>query len=162
MTCRGSLPCIPVALTSYSRTESVCPRVRFASAQTDRHCHIAGQDATDAFFGLHRYEVLLRPQYARLQIGKIKGEEEQIKPPKPGDLSQVPYAEPSWLSPAYHSPYYNDNHRKFQKAVRTFLMEKIQPVALMCEESGKRIPQETVDQMAYVSPSLTSLSLRVY
>ncbi|KAJ7066020.1 acyl-CoA dehydrogenase/oxidase [Mycena amicta] len=28
----------------------------------------AGQDATEAFFGLHRHEVLLQPQYARLQI----------------------------------------------------------------------------------------------
>lgn len=68
--------------------------------------HTAGQDATDAFFGLHRHEVLLRPQYKRLQIGVIKDEEEKIKAPVPGSLSKVPYAEPTWLNDGFHSPYY--------------------------------------------------------
>ena len=59
----------------------------------------AGQDATDAFFGLHRHEVLLKPNYARLQIGMIKGEQEQITAPQPGQISRVPYAEAPWLTP---------------------------------------------------------------
>lgn len=59
---------------------------------------VAGQDATDAFFGLHRHEILLKPNYARLQIGTIKGEKEEITAPKPGDLSLVPYAEAPWLT----------------------------------------------------------------
>ncbi|KAJ7179593.1 acyl-CoA dehydrogenase/oxidase [Mycena filopes] len=96
---------------------------------------IAGQDATQAFFGLHRLEVLHRPSYARLQIGTI----------------QVPYAEPTWLSSGFHSPYYTDGHRKFQKAVRTFFMQEVQPAAIQCEENGKRIPQEVVDKMAEVN-----------
>ena len=66
----------------------------------------AGQDATEAFFGLHRHEVLLRPQYKRLQVGVIKDEVEQVKAPVPGSLSKVPYAEPTWLSEGFHSPYY--------------------------------------------------------
>lgn len=66
----------------------------------------AGQDATDMFFGLHRHEVLLRPQYTRLQIGVIGGEEEEIKAPVLGEISKVPYAEPTWLSAGFHSPYY--------------------------------------------------------
>ena len=60
----------------------------------------AGQDATDVFFSLHRHEVLLQPQYARLQIGTIEGEEEQIKAPQPGELSRMPYGEAPWLTPS--------------------------------------------------------------
>ncbi|TFK64893.1 peroxisomal acyl-CoA-dehydrogenase [Pluteus cervinus] len=109
---------------------------------------VAGQDATQVFFGLHRHEVLLRPQYARLQIGTVQGQEETIKAPKPGDLSKVPYAEPTWLSSGYFSPYYKDGHRKFQKAVRAFFMTVVAPESVRCEESGKRISQEVVDKMS--------------
>ncbi|KAF8239507.1 acyl-CoA dehydrogenase [Tricholoma matsutake] len=109
---------------------------------------VAGQDVTQVFFGLHRHEVLLKPQYGRLQIGKIRGQEESIKSLAPGELSQVPYAEPTWLSKGYYSPYYSDNHRKFHKAVRSFCMEVIQPESDRCEQSGKRISQEVVDKMA--------------
>jgi hypothetical protein len=107
----------------------------------------AGKDATQVFFGLHRLEVLQRPQYARLQIGAIRGQTETIKPLGPGELSLVPYAEPTWLTPGYFSPYYNDNHRKFHKAMRAFLMEVVQPEAIRCEENGKRISQEVVDKL---------------
>ncbi|KAF8650967.1 hypothetical protein AX16_005003 [Volvariella volvacea WC 439] len=109
---------------------------------------VAGKDATQVFFGLHRHEVLLKPQYARLQIGTIAGRKEYIKAPAPGDLSKVPYGEPTWLSEGYHSPYYSDNHRRFQKAVRTFMMTYVQPESVRCEESGKRISQELVDKMS--------------
>ncbi|RDB15501.1 Acyl-CoA dehydrogenase [Hypsizygus marmoreus] len=109
---------------------------------------VAGKDATQVFFGLHRLEVLLRPQYARLQIGKIQGQEEVVKPLAPGELSQVPYAEPTWLSRGYFSPYYSEGHRKFQTAVRAFFMEVVQPESVRCEESGKRISQEVVDKMS--------------
>ena len=61
-----------------------------------------------------------------------------------GELSKVPYAEPTWLSPGFHSPYYSEvkrqidcpykslnevsslffqGHRKFQLAVRHFFDE---------------------------------------
>ncbi|KAG5642617.1 hypothetical protein DXG03_002487 [Asterophora parasitica] len=108
----------------------------------------AGQDATQAFFGLHRQEVLFKPQYARLQIGKITGQEETIRPLAPGELSQVPYAEPTWLSKGYFSPYYSEGHRKFQVAARKFFVEVVQPESARCEESGKRISQEVFDKMA--------------
>ncbi|KAG6853175.1 hypothetical protein C0991_006353, partial [Blastosporella zonata] len=109
---------------------------------------VAGKDATQIFFGLHRQEVLAKPQYARLQIGKIRGQEEIIRPLAPGELSQVPYAEPTWLSKGYFSPYYSDGHRKFQVAARKFFMEVVQPESVKCEESGKRISQEVVDKMS--------------
>ena len=69
---------------------------------------LVGQDATEAFYGLHRHEVLQRPQYARLQIGTIKDEKSSIVSRVPGELSLVPYAEPPWLSEGYHSPYFNE------------------------------------------------------
>ena len=66
-----------------------------------------GHDATEAFFSLHRYEILEKPQYQRLQIGVIDGEKPVIHGRIAGELSKVPYAEPTWLSPGYYSPYYS-------------------------------------------------------
>lgn len=111
---------------------------------------LAGKDATQVFFGLHRHEVLLKPQYKRLQIGTIQGETEQIKSLSPGELSNVPYAEPTWLTRGFYSPYYSDNHRRFHISVREFFESVIKPESQRCEESGKRISQEVVDKMAYV------------
>jgi Cytochrome b5-like Heme/Steroid binding domain len=68
----------------------------------------AGQDATDAFYGLHRHEVLERPQYQRLQVGYIDGETPSLKGRGGSGISRVPYAEPTWLAEAYHSPYYKE------------------------------------------------------
>jgi hypothetical protein len=66
------------------------------STSTDYFVHsifqkLCRKDATQVFFSLHRHEVLLKPQYARLQIGKVRGQEETIKPQAlaPGELSQV-------------------------------------------------------------------------
>ncbi|KAJ6513311.1 peroxisomal acyl-CoA-dehydrogenase [Mycena sanguinolenta] len=109
---------------------------------------VAGQDATEVFFGLHRHEVLLKPQYSRLQIGVIAGEQSVIKPLAPGEVSKVSYAEPSWLSPGFYSPYYTENHRKFQVAVRKLVDEHIYPEAQIKEEDGTKVSQELVDRMS--------------
>ena len=69
---------------------------------------LAGQDATEAFYSLHRDEILEKPQYARLQIGTIAGEEPQLYGKVPGMISKVPYAEPSWLAEGFTSPYYTE------------------------------------------------------
>ncbi|KAH9175171.1 acyl-CoA dehydrogenase [Lactarius sanguifluus] len=108
---------------------------------------IAGKDATKAFFGLHRQEVLYRPQYARLQVGTIRGQQPLIKPLAADEISQVPYAEPSWLSPGFSSPYYNASHRRFQKAMRRLVNEVILPEAVRCEENGKRVSQEVMEKL---------------
>ena len=84
-------------------------------------------------------------------IGKIQGEEEVIKALAPGELSAVPYAEPSWLADGYRSPYYTPNHRQFQKAIRKFFVEVIYPEAVRCEESGRRISQEVFDKLRYAA-----------
>lgn len=106
---------------------------------------VAGKDATDAFFGLHRHEVLLTPRYARLKIGTIQGQTEKIPPPTPGQLSQVPYAEPSWLAKGYHSAYYTENHRKFQRWMREFVDEHVMPDAQLREEDGKFPSRSVID-----------------
>jgi hypothetical protein len=69
---------------------------------------IAGHDATEAFYGLHRHEVLERPQYARLQVGVIRGEKSVITSRLIGGLSKVPYGEPTYLTEGFHSPYYTE------------------------------------------------------
>ena len=110
-----------------------------------------GQDATEAFYGLHRHEILMKPQYRRLQIGTLVGEKSVIHSRITGELSKVPYAEPTWLADGYRSPYYTEvacfllasfpgsilnafvkNHRKFQKAVRKFFDEVVLSDALVC------------------------------
>ncbi|KAG6331765.1 hypothetical protein ID866_7326 [Astraeus odoratus] len=112
---------------------------------------VAGQDVTSQFYGLHRHEVLERPQYKRLQIGTIKGQKSVMFDRIVGELSTVPYAEPTWLSSGYYSPYYSENHRVFQKAVRRFVDEVIYPDAQIMEareEDGKRPSQPVFDKMA--------------
>ncbi|KAF8305920.1 peroxisomal acyl-CoA-dehydrogenase [Clavulina sp. PMI_390] len=109
---------------------------------------VAGKDATNAFFGLHRQEVLATPRYARLQVGTIANQKSLLKTPQYGDLSEIPYAEPSWLTKGYHSPYYSDQHRKFQQWARKVLEEHLIPEAREFEESGKWPSQSGVDVQA--------------
>ncbi|KAI0892227.1 acyl-CoA dehydrogenase NM domain-like protein [Annulohypoxylon nitens] len=109
---------------------------------------VAGQDATVAFYNLHRHEVLAK--YEDLCIGTLEGETPQVVTPKPGDLSLVPYAEPLWLSPVYKSPYYNESHRRLQKAMRVFTDTYVTPEAQQRELDGKKISQELVDRMSAV------------
>jgi alkylation response protein AidB-like acyl-CoA dehydrogenase len=107
---------------------------------------VAGTDATEAFYNLHRQEVLQK--YDNLCIGTISGESSKVIPHKAGDLSVVPYGEPTWLTPQFKSPYYNESHRRLQKAVRKFVDEEVYPVAQECEREGNTIPQELIDKMS--------------
>ncbi|PVF95961.1 acyl-CoA dehydrogenase NM domain-like protein [Serendipita vermifera] len=109
---------------------------------------VAGQDATKIFYSLHRHEVLAKPSYARLQIGSIQDEQETIFSHVPGELSVIPYGEPTWLSKGYHSPYFKESHRALQKVFRKFVDEVIYPDAQLCEENGKRFSQSVADAMA--------------
>jgi len=106
----------------------------------------AGQDATTAFYNLHRHEVLHK--YSDLCIGTLEGEKSEVIEPHAGDLSQVPYAEPLWLTPAFKSPYYNESHHKLRKAMREFVDTHVSPEAHEKELDGTYISQELVDKMA--------------
>lgn len=107
---------------------------------------VAGQDATTAFYNLHRHEVLQK--YSDLCIGTIEGEKPEVINPQPGDLSRVPYGEPIWLTPAFKSPFYKDSHRQLRKAVREFVDRDIYPEAQEKEADGTYISQELTDKMA--------------
>lgn len=107
---------------------------------------VAGQDATQAFYNLHRHEVLQK--YSNLCIGTIEGEEPEVVEPKAGDLSLVPYAEPLWLTPQFKTPYYKESHRRLQKAFRKFVDQDVYPEAQEKELDGTYISQKLVDKMA--------------
>ncbi|KAF1813265.1 acyl-CoA dehydrogenase family protein [Eremomyces bilateralis CBS 781.70] len=107
---------------------------------------IAGTDATDAFYNLHRQEVLAK--YRDLCIGTVEGETPEVIELGPTDLSTVPYAEPLWLRPPYKSPYYNDSHRRLQKVMREFTNLHVYPEAQQKEQDGTYISQELIDKMA--------------
>jgi alkylation response protein AidB-like acyl-CoA dehydrogenase len=109
---------------------------------------VAGTDATEAFYNLHRQEVLQK--YSDLVIGTLEGEKSQVIEQRPGDLSVVPYGEPTWLTPQFKSPYYNDSHRRLQKAVRLFVDTYVTPEAQECEKTGKHISQELIERMSKV------------
>lgn len=107
---------------------------------------VAGKDATREFYNLHRHEVLTK--YKRLGVGTVAGEKPQIVTPKPGDLSQVPYAEPLWLAEPFKSPYYTESHKKLQKAVRVWVDEELFAEAQECETTGRFVSQEMIERMA--------------
>jgi hypothetical protein len=86
--------------------------------------------------------------YKRLVIGRVPSETQKYLPPAPDALSEVPYGEAMWLSQGFHSAYHNDSHRRFQKAVRSFMQTVVKPNALACEENGKRASQEVLDALA--------------
>ncbi|KIP05009.1 hypothetical protein PHLGIDRAFT_92667 [Phlebiopsis gigantea 11061_1 CR5-6] len=109
---------------------------------------IPGQDVTEAFYGLHLHEVLERPQYKRLQIGTIVEEQPVIYSRIIGEASNIPYAEPTWLSEGYHSPYFKESHRRLQHAVREFIDDIVYPDAQAHEIDGKRPSQSVIDKMA--------------
>ncbi|KAI7861576.1 acyl-CoA dehydrogenase/oxidase [Spinellus fusiger] len=93
-----------------------------------------GKDVTEDFYGLHRQEVLVK--YApKLRIGAISGESAKIKIDQAGDISKVPYAEPSHLM-GFRSPYFKETHIAFRKHLRSIYTE-ILPEAILAEDAGK-------------------------
>jgi alkylation response protein AidB-like acyl-CoA dehydrogenase len=107
---------------------------------------VAGTDATAAFYNLHRQEVIQK--YKSLCIGIVEGEKPEVIEQNAGDLSTVPYAEPLWLRPEFKNPYYNESHRKLQKAMRLFVDTHISPEAQAKEVDGTHISQELINKMA--------------
>lgn len=87
-------------------------------------------------------------KYSSLCLGEVEGEKSEVIDPQPGDLSTVPYAEPLWLKPESASPYYNDSHRRLQKAMRKFVDVHVTPEAREKEDDGTTISQELIDKMA--------------
>jgi hypothetical protein len=61
---------------------------------------VTGTDATEAFYNLHRQEVLQK--YSKLCIGQIEGEQSKVIEQQPGDLSVIPYGELTWFTWRVH------------------------------------------------------------
>lgn len=109
---------------------------------------VAGKDATTTFFGLHGMDVLMKPQNDKMIIAHIEGEKPTIRRPQPGDLSRVPYGEPTWLSPEFTSPYYNESHHRLREEMRKFVETKLMPEAQAHEVSGKEASAQVKKDMA--------------
>jgi alkylation response protein AidB-like acyl-CoA dehydrogenase/predicted heme/steroid binding protein len=98
----------------------------------------AGTEATEAFFDMHKTEVLRR--YQRLRIGRL----ESAKPDRnravdqyaPGTLSKVPYAEPAHLQ-GWKSPVQTEKHKNFRIALRTWYDNNIRDMAAKAGASNK-------------------------
>lgn len=121
------------------------------------HADVAGKDATDQFYNLHRHAVLQK--YSDLQIGTIKGEKSKVLDPQIGDISQVPYGEPTWLVEGFSSPYFNDSHRAFQKACRVFVETHIKPEAIEHEKTDERPTRELIRLLGSEGVNINAMRL---
>ncbi|CAE7731131.1 apdG [Symbiodinium sp. CCMP2456] len=112
---------------------------------------VAGKDATELFFGLHRASVLKEPKYARLKIGTLSGAAEAAakvaKKKKPAGHSSapahIPYGEAmgTWRK---FSPYYNESHERLRAAVRDFMDKEIKPHCKEWDDNGV-LPTREID-----------------
>lgn len=109
--------------------------------------NVAGADATQAFYGLHRADVLTKTMAKRLIVGRIDGEEPQVQPKALGAPSPVPLAEPTWLHPVFKTPYFTESHKRLQREFRAYVEATVVTVARECEQNGKRPPLDLVKDM---------------
>ncbi|KIM95696.1 hypothetical protein OIDMADRAFT_133513 [Oidiodendron maius Zn] len=106
---------------------------------------IAGTDCTSDFYNLHRHEVIQK--YSHLKVGSITNEKPSVLAHNPGDLSLMPYGEPTWLTPHLSSPYYKASHHALRKAMRKFVDAYITPEAAEKEKSGEFISDDLLKLM---------------
>lgn len=107
----------------------------------------AGQDCTDVFFGLHRYEVLQK--YQRLKVGRLetaapRTEKNRIR--TTAELSEVPYAEVQYFQGGL-SAYWTPQHVEMRKNVRKWMDENLKSEAEAGELSGKPPSKEVFKLM---------------
>jgi len=106
---------------------------------------VAGKDATEQFYGLHRQSVLVKygPKY---EIGTVKGQTPKVEFPAPGEISKVPYAEASGFQ-GLPTPYYKESHIRFRKAVREFCETELEKDAWALDEAGEYATPEIWEKM---------------
>lgn len=107
----------------------------------------SGMDATSEFYELHRKSVL--PKYQRLKVGRLEA--------GPGVSRQSAQQEISSMAvgdlPAFrgqNSPFYNESHKRFMHAVRSFVEEELEPIAETADIEGE-MPDEELRQKLGVS-----------
>jgi len=88
----------------------------------------AGKDATEAFFDLHRNDVLLK--YDRLVIGKLNESHDPVDSVDLGQISRVPYSEGTIWRPGWGSPYYNESHKNYRADLRLWFANNVRDEAV--------------------------------
>ncbi|KAI8817766.1 acyl-CoA dehydrogenase/oxidase [Fimicolochytrium jonesii] len=106
---------------------------------------VAGKEATEQFYGLHRHEVMEKfgPRYI---IGQIIGEMPKLQLQRSGEFSKVPYAESPFVQ-GRPSPYYKESHVKFRQALRKFYDEELLPDAASADAMGEAPDLEIYQKM---------------
>ncbi|KAI9018945.1 acyl-CoA dehydrogenase/oxidase [Hyaloraphidium curvatum] len=100
---------------------------------------LAGKDATEQFYGLHRSEVLEKFG-PRLIVGQVANELPKIPPRRVTKLewSKVPYAETMDEREGFFpSPYYKDSHRALRCFMREFVELYVTPEAIERDDDPK-------------------------
>src|SRR5262249_26065400 len=106
-----------------------------------------GKDATEAFYGLHRHEVILK-MGPKLVIGRIEGSDENAQPLEtPADLSSVPFAEAPFFR-GESSTVWKPAHTEFRKKLRGWIYENLHDEAERCELSGESPSDEVFKKIA--------------
>mmetsp|Transcript_16523 Transcript_16523/g.23184 ORF Transcript_16523/g.23184 Transcript_16523/m.23184 type:complete len:524 (-) Transcript_16523:69-1640(-) len=108
----------------------------------------AGQDATEAFFDMHRIEVLKK--YQRFKIGSIAGAPKQRALDQcmtAGQLSMVPYAEHNSLQ-GWLSPILKPEHKLARQAVKKWYDDNnVRETAVRVGAANKLPPKELYKKM---------------
>lgn len=107
---------------------------------------VAGQDCTDAFYSLHRQDVIIKPAAQRLKIGVVKDETPEVHRWDESP-SAVPYAEPNWLVEGFATPYFKESHYRLQKEFRRWVTDNLVDIAQECDPFGKPPPRELFQEM---------------
>lgn len=96
----------------------------------------AGKDCTKEFFAMHKAEVLAKVG-GKLVKGTVKGAKVGVQEASADKhvIDVAPYSEPSaWMG--WHSPYYNDSHKRMRLKLRAFVENVLRPEADESEEAG--------------------------
>ncbi|KXS21857.1 acyl-CoA dehydrogenase NM domain-like protein [Gonapodya prolifera JEL478] len=107
----------------------------------------AGKDATEAFYGLHRHDVIVKFG-PRLAIGTVANESPKVVNTV-GAFSQVPYAEAPQVRKGFAQlPYYRQSHEDVRNFMRQFVEENVREEATLKEETGEAPSKELVLKVA--------------
>lgn len=108
---------------------------------------VAGTDASKQFDTFHN-QAILDKWGPKLYIGDVgTGATESSSQDDNSDFSEgalfgelIPFGDPSWYQ-GFHSPYYNESHRRLRKAVREFVEKEIDPYCYEWDEAKKIDPE---------------------
>ncbi|KAI9099326.1 acyl-CoA dehydrogenase/oxidase [Phlyctochytrium arcticum] len=109
---------------------------------------VAGQDATEQFYGLHRHDVMEKfgPRFI---IGQVSGEKPTLELTASGTISKVPYAESGFWQ-GRPSPFYTESHIRFRAALRKYYDTELMSEAPSMDAQGEVPGAEVFDKMGSI------------